>query len=461
MLKNEGKYHEVLQILKSILYSDKGDFCEAMKLIRIIGKLSIQDNYAVLCKLIIERHICHKRILFYYDTDAYGRKKNEIVMLCEDITAFAKDDHDDYIPDLAHEIRTSVNNLYGNLTLLKTQMYGNNRYLKNAFLSADYLLRLVNSVLSISEMKSDTRVANTEAITLEELLQYPKAIFEQAAADKDIELQILYEQPLYRYLYLNKEVIQQIIINLISNAIKYTNEGGQVLCRIWEEYLGEKRVKVFLEIKDSGIGMSEEFLTKNLSSAWENHAREGRKKGVSGNGLGLALTVRLIKLLHGDIRIHSHEEKGTRILVRLEADGENTLLNKEGKDNPVLLKRVLVAEDEEANMDIICGYLEQLGIETDKAYCGEKVKEMYIRSEEYYYDAVLLDINLPDISGIEVVETIRDQNRTDSGLPIIAVTADVNEKQKSDAVSAGISEYIIKPYRLEDISSALSKCLRR
>ncbi|MCM1143542.1 MAG: ATP-binding protein [Lachnoclostridium sp.] len=491
LVKEEGQYAEFLQSLQDGLLSDKEAFTEALNLINVVGELALRDSYAVLCKFGMEGRIYHKRLLFCYDRTDTGKDRNHILVFCENVTrvfgygngtcgqerrdlakqkeellALQKD-----VVCLSHEIRTSVNNLYGSLSLLKTKGQPEGKYLDNALASADYLLRLINRTLFLSKIENDTNVTKTQAVTLEELLEYPRELFGPEAADKNIKLQILAGLQVYQYLYLDREIIQRILINLISNAIKYTEDGGQVLCRISEEYLEEKRVKVFLEVQDTGIGMDEAFLVKNFSpsSAWKEYARESRKKDVSGSGLGLSLTKRLVESLHGKIRIDSHQGKGTGIFVEFEADGDDVLygtghpwedtgeqIETEEITSIPNIRRVLAAEDEEAGMDVMCGYLEQLGIIADRAYSGKEVIECFVHAIENYYDAILMDINMPEGNGMEVARTIRGLDRKDSGMPIIAVTADMFDEEK-DAVSAGISGYITKPYRIEDIISALSK----
>lgn len=492
LVKEEGQYADFLQSLQSGLLSDKEAFTEALNLITIVGELALRESYAVLCKFEMEGKLYHKKLLFCYDRTDNGKDRDYILVFGENVTAvfgyedgtcgqergeLAKQKEELQILQkdmtcLSHEIRTAANNIYGNLSMLKTKGQLEGRYLDNALLSADYLLRLVDCVLFFSRIENDTNVTKTQPVTLKELLQYPKEMFGQEAADKNIRLQILAGQQVYQYLYLNREVIQQILINLISNAVKYTEDGGRILCRISEEYLEEKRIKVFLEVQDTGIGMDEAFLAKNFpqSAAWKDYAREGRKKGVSGSGLGLSLTKRLVESLHGRIRIDSYKGKGTSVFVEFEADGDDVLygaehLRKEPGGQTEAeeitsiqnIRRVLAAEDEEAGMDVMCGYLERLGIIADRAYSGREVIECFVHAIENYYDAILMDINMPDGDGIEVAGTIRGLNRKDSSLPIIAVTADMFDEEEKDAVSVGISGYITKPYRIEDIISALSK----
>lgn len=468
-LEKEGKYSDFLQSLQNRLCSDIEEFSENMKLLKVMGMLSIQDLYTVQYQLLIKGHVSRKRILF-----SQGRREEDIIAFCEDITDVSektqeaphqKDSgagkQERYIAYLVHEIGTSLNSIYGNLRILQTEKkYQGNKYLENAVLSAEHLLQLVNSVLRISAVRNDRSVMKLEAVTLEDLVEYPGRIFEQEAAKKNIRLRFLVGKPVYQYLYLNKDIIWQIIINLISNAIKYTNDGGKVICHITEAYLEEKRVKLLIEVSDTGIGIDSEF----LSAIWEDYTRERRKKEAAGSGLGLALTRHLVELLQGSIHIASRVGHGTEVSVALEADGDDMRYEAflpspphPAKDAPV--KRVLVAEDEEGNMELLCRYLHEMGITADKTYDGEEVIEIFGQSEENYYDAILIDIHMPNKSGMEAIRAIRGMDRKDSGMPIIAMTADIDvvDKQKIDALSAEVSAYLRKPYCLEDIRYTLSK----
>lgn len=477
VIPEEGGYDDFLKGLYGRLCGSKEEFHENMKLIRVLGALTVQEKYTVICSLEIENCLYHKKITFIRNTlfEKSSEQKENIVVFCEDITGFfsywkgGRENSSESgqqkekaevlqkrIAYLAHEIRTSLNSIYGNLTLLREERYPKRRYLDNAVLSAEYLLNLVNSVLDISMLESQG-VGKIEAVTLDELARYPKGIFAQEAEKRNIRLRYLFGEPVYQYLYVNRIVVQQIIINLISNAVKYTGSGGQVVCHMTETYREEKRVRLLLEVSDTGIGMEEEF----LADVWKSYTREGRKRGTEGSGLGLDLTRQLVEMLHGTIRIETKKNMGTTVSVVLEADGDDVLyespgLSKEAvREETVSVKRALVAEDEDANMEVLCGYLEKMGVAADKTYDGEEVLEIFGQSEEFYYDVILMDIHMPGISGLEAVRKIRSMGRNDSGLPIIAVTADILDKRIAEELSAKVNGYLVKPYRAEDIRSAL------
>lgn len=396
--------------------------------------------------------------------------KENINVSCGDVSALR-----DYIAYLAHEIKTPLNSIYGNLEILRMEAASDNSinmgYIDNAILSAEYLTQLLDSAMLVFAMENDKSVIKTEALTVEELLKYPKGILGWAAKNKSIKLQFLFGETLYPYLYLNRAVIQQIVVNLVSNAIKYTNEGGSVICRISQEYLEEKRVKLYIEVEDDGIGMEEDFILH----ACDKFSREGRWENAGGNGLGLFITKHFTELLKGNIKIETKVNCGTRVRVELEADGDDVIYDAEsfakkgeedtwerGNSNEYILpKRVLAAEDEIANMEIICKYFKILGIDADKAYDGDEVVEIYKKSEENYYDVILIDMNLPKKSGIEAIREIRSLDRTDNKLPIIVMTADIPDIQKTDILCEEINGCITKPYSLEDIRSALSKYWER
>lgn len=476
-MPEEGRYVDFLEKLRERLCGGEEEFYENMKLIRVLGALAVQENYAVICSLKIENFTYHKKITFIRNTffEKFSRQKENIVVFCEDITGICsywkvgrensraavrqtkqQEILQRRLTGLAHEIRTSLNSIYGSLTLMREEQHPKRGYLDNAVLSAEYLLNLVNGVLEVSALEGQG-IGKTEAVTLEELAGYPKGIFAQEAERRNIRLQFLFGEPVYRYLYMNRLAVQQIIINMVSNAVKYTENGGQVVCRMTETFLEEKRVRLWLEVSDTGIGMEEDF----LDDVWKAYTREGRKRGTEGSGLGLALTKRLVEMLHGTIQIETKKDSGTTVSVMLEVDGDDVLYETAGLSKkaagkePVSVKRVLVAEDEDANMEVLCGHLEKMGIAVDKTYDGDEVLEIFEESEEFYYDVILMDVHMPGISGFEAVRKIRNMERNDSGLPIIAVTGDVLDKRIADELSAKVNGYLVKPYRAEDIRSAL------
>lgn len=482
-IPEEGKYDDFLKGLQERLCGSEEEFHENMKLIRVLGALAVQENYSVICSFKLEDCIYHKKFTFIRNTfwEKTSKQKEHIIIFCEDITgvfscrkAERENGHASEqqkkttevlrkrIEYFVHEIRTSLNSIYGSLSLLREEWHPKNEYLDNALLSAEYLLNLVNSVLNISALEGQG-AGKIEAVTLEELVKHPKGIFAQETKRRNIRLQFLFGEPVYQYLYLNKVFLQQIVINLISNAVKYTEDGGQVVCRMTETYREEKRVSLFLEVSDTGIGMEEDF----LADVWEAYTREGRRKGTNGNGLGLALTKHLVEMLHGTIRIETKKDLGTTVYVTLEADGDDVLYEafKQPKEvvreEAISIKRALVAEDEDANMEILCGYLDKMGIAADKTYDGDEVLEIFRQSEEFYYDVILVDIHMPGKSGIEAVREIRSMGRNDSGLPIIAVTGDVLDKRMAGELSAKVNGYLVKPCRAEDIRSVLLQCRRK
>lgn len=475
-LPEQGAYEEFLHIMKDMLFSSMEEFTENMKLIRVLGTLEYKKKYTVLCRLKIKECIYDKKIVFFY-----GEREKTVIVFCEDLTDIVggtdEDPHSEKrrqeetedetvrlkkrIACFAHEIRTSLHSIYGNLSVLKLEASRENSYLDNAVYAAEHLLHLMNSVLDVSVLENDIGVMKIEASDLEELVQFPRKISAQQAQEKGIQLEFYCGSPVYKYLYLNKDIVWHILINLLSNAIKYTNGGGKVVCRITEIYLEEKRVKLLLEVTDTGIGIEEDF----LSDIWNAYTREYRMKGILGSGLGLMLTKRMVELLHGSIDIISRVGLGTKVSVELEVDGDDVLYARPASPadkkttaqgrSPVLIKRALVAEDEESNMEIICRYLEQLGVAADRAYNGKDAIEIFEKSHTDYYHIILMDINMPGTDGIEAIRRIRNMERTDKTLPIIAVTAEIPGKEKEGALSAQIDGYLIKPYRMEDIRSVL------
>lgn len=476
-IPEEGGYDDFLKGLCGKLCGSEEEFHENMKLIRVLGALAVQEKYTVICSLKIESNLYHKKITFIRNTffEKLSKQKENIVAFCEDITGLfsrrearresssesgRQKEKTEILQKrsayLVHEIRTSLNSIYGSLTLLREDWHPEREYLDNAVLSAEYLLNLVNSVLDISVLEGQG-VGKIEAVTLEELAKYPKVIFAREAEERNIRLRFLFGESVYRYLYVNRIVVQQIIINMISNALKYTESGGQVVCHMTEIFLEEKRVRLSVEVSDTGIGMEEEF----LADVWKSYTREGRKRGAEGSGLGLALTKRLVEMLHGTIRIETKKNAGTTISAALEVDGDDILYESSGVSEkavgeaPVFVKRALVAEDEDTNMEVLCGYLEKMGIAADKTYDGDEVVEIFRQSEEFYYDVILMDVHMPGISGIEAVQKIRSMERNDSVLPIIAVTGDILDRRFSEELTAKVNGYLVKPYCAEDIRSAL------
>ena len=259
--------------------------------------------------------------------------------------------------------------------------------------------------------------------------------------------------------------VREILLNVVSNSIKYTPEGGSVSVRIQEEPCKKEGwVSYRFEITDTGIGMSEEY----LPHIFEEFTRErtSTESKVTGTGLGLPIVKALTELMDGSIEVESQVGAGTKIIIRLPfalADGPDPEREKENgrADLAEMLKgkRILMAEDNELNEEIAVTLLEECGLQSEWTRDGEECVETLKKKPEDYYDAVLMDIQMPKMNGYEATKAIRNLLGTRGKIPILAMTANAFDEDRKKALAAGMNGHIAKPFKVETMLEELKLAL--
>ena len=258
--------------------------------------------------------------------------------------------------------------------------------------------------------------------------------------------------------------VREIVLNIVSNAIKYTSEGGKIALTI-KEFPEDREgyAKYCFEVEDNGIGMSEEY----LPHIFEEFSRERTttESRVFGVGLGLPIVKALVDLMGGDITVESQPNVGTRFRVVIsfpiasEADDTEAEKKQEEFSKDIVGKRILLVEDNELNAEIAMTILEEHGLLTEHAEDGEKCLSMLDERPEAYYDAVLMDIQMPKMNGYEATMAIRDSKTKYADIPIIAMTANAFDEDRDKAMQVGMNEYIAKPIDVEKLFYLLRKVL--
>lgn len=371
-----------------------------------------------------------------------------------------------FLSNMSHDMRTPMNAIMGMTSIALSHMEDKNK-VKNCLdkinVSANHLLRLINEVLDMSYIESGKITLKTEVFNLVELIDTIVLIMQEqfdtrkqffnmdVSGIKDVEL-------------LGDRVrIQQILINILGNASKYTPSGGKITFTATqksEESNGDK-IYVFT-ISDTGKGMSEEFIQK-IFKPFERE--EKVEEEIEGTGLGMAISKSITDLMNGNIQIESCINKGTIVTVTIplkcssvlpdtvEADDEEDEIDKYA----VLKgKKVLVVDDNEINRDIACDYLEDVGVITEAANNG---KEAYdIIASEKYFDAVLMDIRMPVMNGYDATRNIRGlDSEYAHNVPIIAMTANAFDEDVQMSIQTGMNDHISKPLNADTMYKALSK----
>jgi signal transduction histidine kinase/CheY-like chemotaxis protein len=379
--------------------------------------------------------------------DRHQRLAQEL-LLAEQASAAKRD----FISQISHDIRTPLNAILG-LTDFALKEEGNSHameeYLSKIRYASQYLLLLMNDVLEVSRIENNKMILHNEVISAKELFYCIDAIIRPLAEEKQIEYVVEDHGVIESYFYTDKLRIQQLILNLLINAVKYTPPGGKVECILINREKGNGKRRDRLIVRDNGIGISKAFLPK-LFTPFEQE-RKTQELYQSGTGLGLSIVKLLVEMMNGTISVSSQKDVGTEFTIELETklvDQSDLVKCEQVKEQTFALKgkRILLCEDNPINTEIMVKLLERKEVQVDHVDNGETAVEQFFSRPEFYYDAVLMDVHLPVMDGVTATKTIRGMSRTDGkAVPIIAISGDVMEDKEKECAKAGFTDCVPKP----------------
>ena len=369
-----------------------------------------------------------------------------------------------FLFNMSHDIRTPMNAILGFTNLMEQrkddpQIVEN--YIGKIKTSGNYLLSLINNVLDMARIESGNAKLEEDFYDLLASNNNATAMFDELARKKNITLTRT-DNIQHRYVMLDKMKVHQIMVNLMSNAIKYTPEGGTVSYSFEEIPSKREGYATFVStFEDNGIGMTKEFAAKVFDMF--SRERNTTDSKVNGTGLGMSIVKKLLDLMGGTIEIETEPGKGTTIKVtishRIVENPEAYLGNKQQTEKETVSLagcRVLLAEDNELNAEIVQTILEEQGIECDLAEDGVVCVKKLSEAEAGYYDAILMDIQMPNLNGYEATKRIRQLSDTKkAGIPIIALTANAFDEDRRNALAAGMNEHLAKPIDVQKLMEAL------
>ena len=371
----------------------------------------------------------------------------------------------DFLSRMSHDMRTPLNGIIGLMDICmkhpEDRTLVDSSRLK-ARVAADHLLSLINDTLELSKLESEEAKLAKEDFYLPELIHEVETIAQMRADEECITIRFMddpYSIP-YPNLIGSSLHVKQIFLNLITNSIKYNRKNGSVDCYLKEEKESDERVLVDVTIKDTGIGMSEDFL-KNIFQPFVQ-ADQGARSQYKGTGLGMAIVKELLERMGGTIQIDSVENQGTTIHVVIPFEiAEESAAVQEMSELPkenLSGRRILLVEDNELNREIAAFLLKDEGISVTEAEDGQQALECFLKMPEGYYDAVLMDIMMPVMDGYQATRAIRGSGKKDAAMiPIIAMTANAFAEDKRKTMEAGMDAHLSKPINVPELMDTIRK----
>lgn len=367
-----------------------------------------------------------------------------------------------FLANMSHEIRTPMNAIIGIAEMLDTEELSKaeqKRYNQIIITSAESLLAIINDILDLSKVEAGKMELEKGSVNLAQIVKDTIEVFNISTANTSIILSCNIDKTIPQYLQGDAVKIRQILMNLIGNSIKFTKEGK---VDIILKYLGNKNGKnaIELTVKDTGLGIPEDKLDIIFDNFKQADSSTTRKYG--GTGLGLSIVKSLVELMGGTIKVESKLGEGSRFIVSLELDDAAAVLNTEEESksptyNDLSRLKLLVAEDNSINREIIGLYLKKLGCDYEVVGNGRLVVEGF---EKGQYDIILMDVQMPEMDGLEATRIIRSkESNTNSRIPIIALTASAMTEDIDKCLAAGMDAHISKPLKVDKLREAIDSII--
>lgn len=407
-----------------------------------------------------------------YQLSGYHGDATEIVMnerkqqdLLKDALAAAEESSrakTTFLNNMSHDIRTPMNAILGFANLIERDCENPEllrNHLKKLKSSGDFLLSLINNVLEMARIESGKYEMEEVAVNLQESSALTATIFDTALKEQNLTLSSTVRVT-HEYVYVDIVKMREIIINLISNAIKYSKKNGHINVSLIE--LPQKRDGYgYYEfvVEDDGIGMSESYLP-HLFDSFERE-RNSTESKIVGTGLGLPIVKKLLELMGGTISVESALGKGTKftLLIEHRLCMERDIVHDSDCSSPSKVdfvgKRILLAEDNDLNAEIAENLLTDAGFKVERATDGCHCIELLNKASADYYDIILMDILMPCMDGYETTRRIRKLNNARKDIPIVAMTANAFDEDRRAAMDAGMNGHVAKPINMDVLLEAL------
>ena len=370
----------------------------------------------------------------------------------------------EFLQRMSHDIRTPINGICGMVNMADhyaDDMEKQTEYRTKVKEASNLLLELVNDVLDMSKLESGEIVLEEIPFNLSSISREVFVVIEQMAAEQNIRVAWEKKEITHRDFIGSPGYVKRVMMNILSNAVKYNKENGQIYVSC-VEIPSEQPEMTTMEFvcRDTGIGMAEEFQKHIFEPFAQEHT--GSRAKFAGTGLGMAISKKLVEEMGGTITFESKKGVGTTFVIRvpfkIDLDADKREESKDVSEKSIKGMHVLLAEDNELNMEIAEFLLQNEGAEVTKAWNGQEIVELFRKSESGEFDVILMDIMMPVMNGYEATKMIRSLDREDAKtIPIIAMTANAFTEDRLKAKEAGMNEHIVKPLDVELLIKVIHK----
>ena len=369
--------------------------------------------------------------------------------------------------NMSHDIRTPMNAIIGFTHLLSenlADMKKSREYIGKIQASSNLLLMIINQVLEMARIESGKATLNKQAVNIRETLQALNIVFEPEIKEKGLHYQCLLDIK-HEQVLCDRTKLEEIVLNIVSNAIKYTEPGGRIILTLKEQACTDANKAAYeLTVEDTGIGMDEAYLPHIFEEFSREHTTTETK--IAGTGLGLPIVKSLVELMGGTIAVQSKMGVGTVFTVKLAFELAEEAAPAASAEPPLTAeqlkgKSILLAEDNALNAEIATMILTEAGFVVkhveDGVKCVAELRAMPIGT----YDVVLMDVQMPNMDGYAATKAIRELQDARAKIPVIAMTANVYDEDKQRAFASGMTGFIAKPLNIKTMLQVLSEQLQK
>ena len=373
----------------------------------------------------------------------------------------------EFLQRMSHDIRTPINGICGMIDMAEhyaDDMEKQTEYRAKIKEASNLLLELVNDVLDMSKLESGEVVLAESPFNLSKIFEEVLVVIEQVVAEQNIRIVWEKKEIKHRDLIGSPRYVKRVMMNILSNAVKYNRENGQIYISCMEIPSEQPEMTIIEFVcRDTGIGMTDEFQKHIFEPFAQEHT--GSRTKFAGTGLGMPITKKLVEKMGGTITFESEKGVGTTFVIRvpfkIDPDADKREEQKEVSEKSIKGLHILLAEDNELNMDIAEFLIQNEGADVSKAWNGQEAVEVFKKSEPREFDVILMDIMMPVMNGYEATKMIRSQDREDAKtIPIIAMTAKAFTEDRIRAKEAGMDEHVAKPVDVELLKKVIHKLVK-